>query len=402
MSWAANHPESFGVYSTAVQEDRLFIEDGTVLRCDLFFSSAVRDDSVVAARGSRVSQSVPAFVWQYSGLLPVSDYLKTAAIHSAGSMEKDRAWQDVQLTFYEGLRAEGVPEFEAKVAYAGAYAFAPRWPLVEFIDITDPERDKDSRLYRVEYITANPKGISIDEYRSLVMDIEADTDDISLQDIRGVIDAADAARASSGEEGGTWLQRIWRNERPKGGKVNAKAAAAVTPASTKNNGNNLGMLFASEKRRMAEMKAAEEQAQEAQPASVEPSAAELPAAETKEAPMTEEVTSPTMVAEEGEVVEIPPADNDMPAVLGADTEVMQPESVADDLAAADQAILDNAESTKKEAVQAEVGIRGEAVDLDMIQENAAPPVPQLEQSKDVEREAGEWVLMPDGSEMLKL
>ena len=202
MSNAANHPSSFGEFVTAVNESRLFITDKeiTTLRCDLFFSAAGSDQQWVAPKGTAIRQSVPSFVWQYSGLLPISDYLRTVAIHSVSSDAKENAWQDVQLAFYNGLRTEGAPDAEAKVAYAGAYAFAPRWPLVELIDITVPERDKETRLFKVNYVLAETKGVSIEEYQALARDILDDPQSVSLQDIRGIVDAADAS-ANSQQQG---------------------------------------------------------------------------------------------------------------------------------------------------------------------------------------------------------
>lgn len=201
VSSAAYHPLSFGKYSTAVAESRLFVNDAvTTLRCDLHFSAGDSDTKWLAPKGSVVSQTVPSFVWQYSGLLPISDYLKTVAIHSVRSDQKESAWQDVQLTFYKGLRAEGAREVDAKIAYAGAYAFAPRWPLVELVDITVPERDKETRLYKVEYIPASEKGVSIDEYRSIARDIHAAPEAVTLQDIRGIVDAADAKKAADADK----------------------------------------------------------------------------------------------------------------------------------------------------------------------------------------------------------
>ncbi len=189
---AENHSASFGQYSTAVKESRLFAEKGgaTTLRCDLFFSSTGGDHSIVAPKGSVVSQTIPAFVWQYSGLLPVSDYLKTVAIHSISSESMESAWQDVQLAFYNGLRVEGAREMDAKIAYAGAYAFAPRWSLVELIGIADPKKDANSKLYKVKVTPAGTNGMSDAEYRTLAQEILSAPQHVSLQDIRGVIDAA--------------------------------------------------------------------------------------------------------------------------------------------------------------------------------------------------------------------
>ena len=72
-----------GEYKTLVAEDRLFVEDGRVLRCDLLFSTTGMD-TVVAPKGSTIVQSVPQMAWQFSAL-PVSKYRKTSAIHSVST-----------------------------------------------------------------------------------------------------------------------------------------------------------------------------------------------------------------------------------------------------------------------------------------------------------------------------
>jgi hypothetical protein len=378
LSNASMHAASFGTYSTAVPEDRLFIENGTTLRCDLFFASA--GDNLVAPKGSRVSQTVPPFVWQYSGLLPVSDYLKTVAIHSTSSEEKVRSWQDVQQTFYSGLRAEGAEEQNAKVAFAGAYAFAPRWPLVEFIDITDPERDKDSKLFRVEYIAATPKGVSIDEYRTLVQDIMGNSDAVSLSDIRGVIDAADAAKAEGGDND-TWLQQVWRNEAPQDAK-SVKAAEEITAAED-DGGNNLGKLFLSEKKRM-----------EAEKAEMEKAAME------ETAIVSEEAQAMTKAMDETEVepsVEIDTIETDM---------VAEPVSVAGQLAEADKQVMQEEDGVIVTAETESVEIEGEVVDLDTILIGDQVPEQALVddgEMKPAETKAQQdWTVMPDGSQVLEI
>lgn len=187
---ASFQPDAIGTFSTATAEDRLFIKDGTELRCDLNFTSGYTDPWLVP-KGSQVVQSVPPFVWQFAGLLPVNSYLKSVALHGYGSEQKERPWQDVQVAFYDGLRAEGAREFEAKIAYAGAYAYAPRWTDVEFIDVTVPARDKGTRLYKVKYNEPALKKLSVDDYRALVRELVDNPERISLEDIRGIVNDAD-------------------------------------------------------------------------------------------------------------------------------------------------------------------------------------------------------------------
>jgi hypothetical protein len=185
--------DSVGEYITRGRESQLFLDGGTRLGCDLFFSMP-DGRTALAKKDSLVTQQVPAFVWQFSGLLPVSDFLKTVAIHSAATDEKSERWQDVQHTYYNGLRAEGVAEADAKIAFAGAYAFAPRWPLIELVEIPDIKNIPHTKLYTVAVTDPARKGLSIDDYRAMARDILDSPENVTLQDIRGVVDAVDAGQ----------------------------------------------------------------------------------------------------------------------------------------------------------------------------------------------------------------
>lgn len=191
---------NYGKYTTRVPESRLFINGGRILRCDLFFSAANGGVQQIAPKGSRLNQSVPPVVWQYSGLLPVSDYLKSVAIHSVATDNKVRPWQDVQATFYDGLRTEGADMADAKIAFAGAYAFAPRWPLVQFVEVEEQEIVyPNTVLYEVEYVQPQMKGLSLEEYRKLALKILNQPQSVSIHDIRDAIDTADITRNKSRE-----------------------------------------------------------------------------------------------------------------------------------------------------------------------------------------------------------
>ena len=194
------HQQCVGEYTTRVRESQLFLDDGTKLRCDLFFSTP-DGKTAVAKKDSIIAQQVPAFVWQFSGLLPISDWLKTVAIHSVATDQKIERWQSVQTTFYHGLRAEGAAKADAKIAFAGAYAFAPRWPYVELVEIPDEQNIPDTILYAVEVTNAARKGLSIDDYRAMSRDILENHKNISLQDIRSTVDAVDAGQSSYAESG---------------------------------------------------------------------------------------------------------------------------------------------------------------------------------------------------------
>jgi len=109
LNVAVASDDDIGEFTTRVAETELFSEDGGILRCDLSFS-VPGATPVVAPKGSGVGQSVPSVVWQYSGLLPVSDYMKTVAIHSVATEGQARPWQQVQKIFYSGLLTEGATE----------------------------------------------------------------------------------------------------------------------------------------------------------------------------------------------------------------------------------------------------------------------------------------------------
>jgi len=188
---AADHAVH-GEYKTQAAADSLFVDGGRVLSADLFFS-APGMETVLAPKGSEIMQSVPAVVWRFSALLPVNDYLRTAVIHSVGSDEKIRLWQDVQTTFYNGLLAEGASEMDAKIAFAGAYGFSPRWPLVEFTRIEERVPVyPNTELYSVAYIQPAEKRMTLDAYRKLSLEIFQQPEEFTLEDIKVAIDAADS------------------------------------------------------------------------------------------------------------------------------------------------------------------------------------------------------------------
>lgn len=219
---AAHHQDGLGKYTTRVQESRLFVDGGTRLRCDLHFSMP-DGQTALAKKDSLVTQQVPAFVWQYSGLLPISDFLKTVAIHSAATDKKSERWQDVQHTYYNGLRAEGVADADAKIAFAGAYAFAPRWPLIELVEIPDIKNIPDTKLYTVAVTDPARKGLSIEDYRAMARDILDSPENVTLQDIRGVVDAVDAGQGGYEE---TSLLVGLINKLKGTGKAGAEAVSA--------------------------------------------------------------------------------------------------------------------------------------------------------------------------------
>jgi len=249
--------DGVGKFATEVPETKLFLENGRILGSDLSFGLP-NGESVRAPKGSTVNQLIPPVIWQFSGLLPASDYLKTIAIHSVSTDEKSRSWQHVQNFFYDGLRAEGANDVEAKVAFAGAYAFAPRWPLVKFTEVVEDENIKlDSVLYDVNYIQPPLKGFSLESYRSLALQIVNKPDDLSLQDIRSVIDAADEARSSAAEKaslggiGGELVTGTIPDFDTKGSDINSKASdvAATKPDTTGiRTAGNTQLLFADQRK----------------------------------------------------------------------------------------------------------------------------------------------------------
>lgn len=221
---AADH-STRGKYKSHLADDVLF-EDGRILGGDLFFSTPGMD-TVVAVEGTEIKQSVPPVVWQYSALLPVSDYLKTAAIHSAGTDEKIRLWQEVQSTFYKGLLTEGASQMDAKIAFLGAYSFAPRWALVEFTRIEERVPVyQDTELYSVEYILPFEKGMTLEAYRKLALEILRQPEQFSIEDIKVAVDAADSIKMDSAgvNSGGIDLNST---DQPVAGEIEVPASSVV-------------------------------------------------------------------------------------------------------------------------------------------------------------------------------
>ena len=188
-----------GEYETKAADDELFAESGRVLTSDLSFSRP-NMETVVAPEGSRVTQSVLPIVWQFSALLPLNDYLKTAVIHSVGSDEKIRPWQDVQTTFYEGLLVDGASDMDAKIAFAGAYSFSPRWALVELIRIDEAVPVyPGTELYSVKYFLPATKRMTLDGYRKLALEILRKPEEFTLDDIKTAVDAVDSTKVSTSD-----------------------------------------------------------------------------------------------------------------------------------------------------------------------------------------------------------
>jgi len=93
---------------------------------------------------------------------------------------------------------EGASHTDAKIAFAGAYSFAPRWPLVELVEVAeDKVIHPDSVLYSVEYIQPTRKGMTLEAYRKLALEILNAPENVTLSDIRGVIDAVDILRGEA-------------------------------------------------------------------------------------------------------------------------------------------------------------------------------------------------------------
>lgn len=180
-----------GTFTAGVPEDQLFIEEGKVLAGDLIYHLP-NGNKVVAPKGFELTQTLPPVVWQYAGLLPVTDYLKPAAIHSVSSERQDRSWKEVQNNFYNGLLVEGADNTDAKIAYAGAYAFAPRWSSIEFVEDSDAgDTSAVGTVFKIEHTQPSQQGMTIESYRDLSLQILQQTNEISLQDIQMAIDATD-------------------------------------------------------------------------------------------------------------------------------------------------------------------------------------------------------------------
>ena len=81
----------------------------------------------------------------------------------------------------------------------------------------------------MNYVPAETKGISIEEYQALASDILDDPGSVSLQDIRGVVDAADASVETQQGVIGTSINDLFAGNRP----VPVEEPAEVTVAGDK-------------------------------------------------------------------------------------------------------------------------------------------------------------------------
>ncbi len=74
--------------------------------------------------------SIPKVFWSVIGGPYEGEYRFASVFHDVGCDRRFATWQDVHYMFYTAMRANGVPEKQAKIMYAGVYRFGPRWKVL--------------------------------------------------------------------------------------------------------------------------------------------------------------------------------------------------------------------------------------------------------------------------------
>lgn len=73
--------------------------------------------------------SIPAAFWSFIGGPFEGNYLKASVIHDYFCETKERTAHDTHRNFYYGMRAEGVPDWKAKLMHWAVATFGPSWTI---------------------------------------------------------------------------------------------------------------------------------------------------------------------------------------------------------------------------------------------------------------------------------
>ena len=82
----------------------------------------------VAAGTTVAGESIPDFIRPLMDGPDEARYRKALVIHDAACVDKDRGWERAHEAFFHALRAAKVGGTHARLLYAAAYHFGPRWP----------------------------------------------------------------------------------------------------------------------------------------------------------------------------------------------------------------------------------------------------------------------------------
>lgn len=118
-------------------------------------------------------------------------FIKAAIIHDHYCERHVRSWRQTHRVFYEGLIAEGVPTAKAKVMYYGVYLGGPKW--VELIPGNQCQGNCINQLRNLATYPGGPaiqsrpsqydKPWLVEELRQISMEIEADPDRLSIEQL---------------------------------------------------------------------------------------------------------------------------------------------------------------------------------------------------------------------------
>lgn len=121
-------PTPFGQYFGSVQAE--WEPDGRNMRLlSEFVFVDPRGRRWIAPKGTEVNgASIPGSLWSIVGGPYEGKYRDASVIHDTyTSAPYVETWEKVHYMFYEGCRADGLGETEAKLMYYAVYHFGPRW-----------------------------------------------------------------------------------------------------------------------------------------------------------------------------------------------------------------------------------------------------------------------------------
>lgn len=73
--------------------------------------------------------SIPRAMWTLIGGPLDGNYVRSAALHDFGCIERKEPSRVVHDRFYRSMRAEGVRWLQARLMHAAVRAFGPRWSV---------------------------------------------------------------------------------------------------------------------------------------------------------------------------------------------------------------------------------------------------------------------------------
>ena len=106
-------------------------DDPFIARMRLVEDFAFRDPAGrqwVAQKGQVLDgRSIPLLFRDLIGPPFAGEYRKSAVVYESQAHRMQESWRAVQRLFYHAIRAEGIPDADAKLMYMALHAGGPRW-----------------------------------------------------------------------------------------------------------------------------------------------------------------------------------------------------------------------------------------------------------------------------------